>query len=336
MNLRHALTLVLFASMLPFSAHAVQRAYVSAVSGNDTNTATGCAATAPCRWFAGAITVVDPGGEIVAMDTGAYGALTITKSISIVAAPGVYAGISVFGGNGITIATAGINVALRGLTINSMGASTHGIHMTNGAKLTIEHCVISNFSSSSYAGLFVTNGAKVGVAHSTFRDNFDGMVFSKGAIASIADSVLAGNTNYGVWVTDTYGSASEITTVDVARSVIYGSSVGVNVFNTTAGRTSRAFVSDSSIFGNYSGVQAYASAGTGHATASHNRIHGNGFGLSASDVSGHLIATGNTVTKNFYGLSQSGTAVFESAADNVVRDNATANSDGTITPFAKM
>lgn len=335
MYLRFALALALFASILPFSAHAVQRAYVSAVSGSDSNTATGCPATAPCRWFAGAITIVDPGGEIVAMDTGAYGALTITKSISIVAAPGVYAGISVFSGNGITIATAGINVALRGLTINSMAASTYGIHMTNGTKLTIDNCVVSNFSSSAYAGLFVSTAANVGVAHSTFRDNFDGMVFSKGAIASIADSVLAKNANYGVWVTDSYGSASEITTVDVARSVIYGSSNGLYVHNTTAGRVSRAFVSDSAIFGNYAGVQAYASAGTGHATASHNRIHAGGYGLLATGA-GHLIATGNTVTKNFYGLNQSGTAVLESAADNVVRDNATANSSGTITPFAKM
>ena len=138
-------------------AQAVQRAYVSAVSGNDANTATGCQANAPCRWFATAVTVVDPGGEVVAMDTGAYGGINLTQSIAITAAPGAYAGISVFSGAGIIIATAGINVTLRGLTINGMGGTT-GVSITNAASVSFENCVIANFingSSNNYAGISV-------------------------------------------------------------------------------------------------------------------------------------------------------------------------------------
>lgn len=116
---------------------ATQRAYVSALTGSDANTATDCQATAPCRWFGGAISVVNPGGEIVAMDSGAYGTVTIDKSISIIGAPGVYAGITVFSGSGITIATAGVKVLLEGLTLNGMGG-THGIHMSAGDSLTVK------------------------------------------------------------------------------------------------------------------------------------------------------------------------------------------------------
>jgi hypothetical protein len=65
------------------------------------------------------MTVTAANGEIVVLDSGGYGRVTIDKSVSIVAPPGIYAGISVFAGqDGVTIFTPGITVVLRGLTIN--------------------------------------------------------------------------------------------------------------------------------------------------------------------------------------------------------------------------
>src|SRR5437016_12097097 len=55
------------------------RTWVSGV-GNDANP---CSRTAPCKTFAGAISKTAEGGEIDVLDPGGYGAVTITKSITI-------------------------------------------------------------------------------------------------------------------------------------------------------------------------------------------------------------------------------------------------------------
>src|SRR5919198_6054446 len=55
------------------------RTWVSGV-GDDANP---CSRTAPCKTFAGAISKTAAGGEISALDPGGFGAVTITKSITI-------------------------------------------------------------------------------------------------------------------------------------------------------------------------------------------------------------------------------------------------------------
>ena len=75
-------------------ADAVQRAHV-ATYGLNSNTSFNCSVANPCRFFQAATSVVDPNGEVVVLDSGGYGAVTLTQSISLIAPPGVYAGISV-------------------------------------------------------------------------------------------------------------------------------------------------------------------------------------------------------------------------------------------------
>src|SRR5215468_9003188 len=61
-------------------AHAqATRTWVSGV-GDDVNP---CSRTAPCKTFAGAISKTAPSGEISVLDPGGYGAVTITKSLTI-------------------------------------------------------------------------------------------------------------------------------------------------------------------------------------------------------------------------------------------------------------
>src|SRR5260370_9338347 len=55
------------------------RTWVSGV-GDDANP---CSRTAPCKTFAGAISKTAIGGEIDALDPGGFGAVTITKGITI-------------------------------------------------------------------------------------------------------------------------------------------------------------------------------------------------------------------------------------------------------------
>src|SRR3954465_10401129 len=113
------LTLNIFAAvvftLLVSSAAQAQatRTWVSGV-GDDVNP---CSRTAPCKTFAGTISKTAAGGEINALDPGAFGTVTITKAITI-DVRGFNAGVLNLGTNGV-IVNAGVtdNVVLRGLDI---------------------------------------------------------------------------------------------------------------------------------------------------------------------------------------------------------------------------
>ena len=112
-------------------AHAqATRTWVSGV-GDDVNP---CSRTAPCKTFAGAISKTAAGGEISVLDPGGFGAVTITKAISLTNDGGGEAGILVAGTNAITVA-AGPNdvVNVRGLVIDGSGTGLVGIRFNSGA-----------------------------------------------------------------------------------------------------------------------------------------------------------------------------------------------------------
>src|ERR671937_459447 len=71
------------------------RTWVSGV-GDDVNP---CSRTAPCKTFAGAISKTAIAGEIDALDPGGFGAVTITKSITIDGS-GTFASVLASGTNG--------------------------------------------------------------------------------------------------------------------------------------------------------------------------------------------------------------------------------------------
>jgi hypothetical protein len=72
------------------------------VSGTGTDRGA-CTRPAPCRTFAFALTQTAAGGEIDVLDPAGYGAVTITKAISIVNDGVGVAAIGAGSGNGITI-----------------------------------------------------------------------------------------------------------------------------------------------------------------------------------------------------------------------------------------
>src|SRR6202162_4518086 len=195
-----ALSLIAVVAAAP--AEAAQRAFVSS-SGNDANTASGCGIATPCRTFESAQSVVSDGGEIVALDAAGYGPITVTKSVTITANPGFYAGIAASTGTAVTINTAGINVILRGLNINGTGAS-YGAFMTNGNRLWIEDCIISNFYSD---GVAVYAPATVRIVDSIIRDSNTGIYLDTGATATISGVKVLGNLNVGVLVANLTASA---------------------------------------------------------------------------------------------------------------------------------
>src|SRR5205814_3945124 len=113
--------------MAPAQAQAT-RTWVSGV-GDDANP---CSRTAPCKTFAGAISKTATKGEINVLDPGGFGAVTITKSISIIA-EGFLAGVLASSTNGVNInivnATATDVLVLRGLDINGNGTGFTGVNI---------------------------------------------------------------------------------------------------------------------------------------------------------------------------------------------------------------
>src|SRR5215831_3490796 len=79
-----------------------QRTFVASY-GLTSNTAFNCSLAKPCRAFGEAIGVTNAKGEVIVLDSAGYGPVTITKSVSLVAPPGIYAGITVLSGDGVTI-----------------------------------------------------------------------------------------------------------------------------------------------------------------------------------------------------------------------------------------
>ena len=136
------------AAAIAFSAAPAARAQLNrtavSVLCNDVNN---CSPATPCRSFARAVTHTNPGGEVVALDSAGYGPFTVDRSITVEAAPGVYAGVTQTAGNAVQI-SAGVSdkVVLRGLVINGMGTASAGIAFTGGgAETHVENCVITGF-----------------------------------------------------------------------------------------------------------------------------------------------------------------------------------------------
>src|SRR6266480_4095502 len=129
-----------FASACPAGA-APTRVFVGA-QGSDGNP---CTFAQPCRTFQHAHDVVAADGEIDVLDPAGYGALTITKAISIQGHG--FSGVSAPGGVAITInAGASDTVSLRGLLIEGVGTGGNGIVFNSGAVVHVQDSVIRKFT----------------------------------------------------------------------------------------------------------------------------------------------------------------------------------------------
>jgi hypothetical protein len=121
------------------------RVFVSARSGNNANSCDNIAT--PCQTFAGAVLQLNSGGELIVLDSGGYGPVTITQPMTIEAAPGITAFIHPPSGDAITINATGL-VTLRGLVLNGPGAgggAGNGITVNSVGALNIENCFINGF-----------------------------------------------------------------------------------------------------------------------------------------------------------------------------------------------
>ncbi len=270
------------------AAHAqATRTWVSGV-GDDVNP---CSRTAPCKTFAGAISKTAAGGEISVLDPGGFGAVTITKNITI-NGDGTLAGILNASTNGVIINGAGIKVNLRSLSIHGGGTGINGIRILNASEVNVENCTIEgntglgiDINPSAVCGVTIKNttirgcaggavyahpnsatGVAVNISKSRLNDCLFGFRADDNVKAVLDDCVLAGNNNNGVTVTP----ASVATRVTVSRCTINDTG-GFGIVSSGAPAT--VFISNNVIFNNVTGVGTQA--GGSMTSLGNNNIRGN-------------------------------------------------------------
>lgn len=269
------------------------RTWVSGV-GDDANP---CSRTAPCKTFAGSISKTAAGGEISVLDPGGFGAVTITKGMTI-NGEGTLAAITSSGTNGIII-NAGVNdtVVIRNISIGgSLGIAApsglYGIKVLQAKRVVIEdvkfatdheHAIyvasnspvdvsIRNVSvvRATSAGVFVTevgsNRANVSIVDSILRGNGYGVIAEDGFV-TISNSVIAQNAAYGVYAT---GAG----VVSVENSSLSQNGTGVEAGTGSTIRLSNNFV--------YDNLRGFGCGGGLLASAGDNRKAGNTGGVGAA------------------------------------------------------
>jgi hypothetical protein len=148
------------------------RTWVSGV-GDDANP---CSRTAPCKTFQGALSKTTVNGEINCLDPGGFGAVTITKSITIDCHEMVGAILS----DGVAVSFEGFDpsdtlktVNLRNLMIQGAGSNElDAIQISGtgqGSFVNIEDCLITGFPDAAGISDFRVRGALV-INNTTVRN----------------------------------------------------------------------------------------------------------------------------------------------------------------------
>ncbi|HSE20642.1 MAG TPA: hypothetical protein VLB68_03265 [Pyrinomonadaceae bacterium] len=284
---------ILGSSLMITSAIQAQatRTWVSGV-GDDANP---CSRTAPCKTYAGAISKTAKDGEISTLDPGGFGAVTITKSITINGggAGQGYGSILASLVNGVIINITDVNdvrktVRLDWLNINGASTGLNGIRFIAGNTLFVENTIIDGFT---------THGIDVNTASTTFLHvknttirncggsgistiagganqvafAFTGISIHKcgtgfnaqnGTRGSMRDSFFALNTT-GIALSQS-GSNTE---VNIDSSQITGSSTAISVNTTSRARIARCTISQN--------ANAFGLSGGFVDTGGNNTIFGN-------------------------------------------------------------
>ena len=283
-----------------------QRVFVSA-TGSDSNP---CSFASPCRSFQHAHDVTSANGEIDVLDPAGYGALTITKAISIQAHG--FAGISVpSGGNGITInAGSSDKISLNGLLIDGAGGGQNGIVFNSGTELTVTDCIVRNMVGDGLDFLSsATTTQKLAVSNSYFYDIFIFGIYiavqSSGTIRAAIDRTELYDDGNGLFVN---GGLSSTGVISVA-------------------------VTDSVAANGFAGFRATADASSINLSLTHSLAEGNNFGLEVAGIATLWLAQ-STVIGNGTGYSIVGSGVLNSFGDNYFAANS--SNTGSLTTVGRQ
>jgi len=243
------------------------RTWVSGV-GDDVNP---CSRTAPCKTYAGAISKTAKDGEISTLDPGGFGAVTITKSITINGGGTGqgYGSILAALTTGVIINITDVNdirksVRLDWLNINGASTGLDGVRFVAGNALYVSNTLIDGFTSdgievtSASSTVVVENtrirncvgngirtsgnvggGIKATVANSYITRNGVGVNLQNGTIANVHDSTVSHNTSHGLQVAEpSAGSTLNVTGTNIASNA----GTGVNVVGGSRARIARCII----------------------------------------------------------------------------------------------
>jgi hypothetical protein len=190
------------------------RTWVSGV-GDDANP---CSRTAPCKTFAGAISKTAVNGIINCLDPGGFGAVTITKSITIDCHE-VPAGITAAGTNGIVIniAVGGDTrrtVHIRNLNIDGLRSGLKGISILSAAAVYVEDTLIQSFTQEAISATSATD-LDLYVRNSVIKENAGrGVSIIPPGTASVTGSLtdvrITGSDGTGLLITCAAGTSAAI------------------------------------------------------------------------------------------------------------------------------
>ena len=276
-------------------ASAQTRTFVSGV-GNDADP---CSRTAPCRTFAGAISKTSINGEINCLDPGGYGAVTITKSITIDCLTTLGSTLS-SGTNGVVVNIPAGNandphrsVRLRGILINGAGPSgtigtrtgLDGIRILQATSVFVESSVIAEVSQQGIE-VAATAGVNLTLDDVVIRNtNVAGIT-----LATTAGQVVASFNNVRIDGTPLALSAANRVRANIRNVVLSHNTTGIQTSGTDN------IVNADNIMVSFATTGVLTNAGS-TVRLSNSVITQNSTGLSASG--GSIVSmTGNSVTGN--------------------------------------
>jgi hypothetical protein len=278
------------ALVLPATAFGqATRTWVSGV-GDDANP---CSRTAPCKTFAGAISKTATGGIIDAMDDGGFGALTITKSITVDGGHHT-AGVLASGGiNAINInIPSGGQVVLRNLDIEGNGTTLglNGVNIIAARSVRIEHSNIGFFSRS---GILMTDSQPNSTLVVT-----DSQIYDNGGNGVTVAPPTAGSPNKAkILRTNIQENECGVVAATFGMTNVFGTDCGTS--SSSSGILAGAAITtfDSSVTFNL-GSGIFSRGSSAFSRFGDNEISGNAFGLRALDGGQLISLTGNHVAGN--------------------------------------
>jgi hypothetical protein len=321
-----ALATTLFVCLVGSSAHAQSiRTFVS-TTGSDSNP---CSITSPCRHFSAAVAATSLGGEVDALDAGAYGSFTISQAITIEGEGWSYVAPP-DGGNAITINVSSGGVLIHGVSLNGVGAtgSTNGImyNSSAGGTLAVQNSTILGFSNDGVDFAPSANG-ELYIADTLIVDNAIGVQISasSGQHSGTLDHVrIEKNVNNGISA-ESSGSANM--SVSISNSVMAGNGINANgcglSITVLSGASDAITVTDDNIVNNGNGICTNI-VGTSNNLVIRNSTIGNSQATGLSLTGGYATVTRSTITSNTTGIS--GTATVYSFSDNNLINNITPGS----------
>jgi hypothetical protein len=241
-----ALAIFMFACASLAQAQAT-RTWVSGV-GDDANP---CSRTAPCKTFPGAISKTAVNGEINCLDAGGFGAVTITKSITIdcheinagvlnAGTTGAIINFDAFGGTD-TLKT----VRLRNINFNGAATGVRGVRIigtvnASNSEVIIEDCLMNGNQASPGTGIEDTRGNAAGaflsISNTTIRDMLGAGILINPAAGSSGVAVSIHNTQVHTTAGPALSVGSGVKAM-VYNSVFSGSATGIFLSNTLGGGT---------------------------------------------------------------------------------------------------